>query len=393
MKILFLTRYFPPPMAGGSNRLFFDFYSRFPRSEIFIHTAPGEGDEAFDRGHALDVARYGFLHPSRFTSRPGRLLYFLLWTALALTHVRRKKIDLLHAADRLEGGIVAYLLNRLVRIPYLVYVFGEDITRVVSRRRGLGRLNYWLMAKVLNHSAHIVTNSRFIREYLLELLGLPADRFTVITPCVDMASIPDRVDLSAIDEKHALEGKKVILTVARLIRRKGIDTVIRALPRVLEEVPNAVYLIGGEGEYQETLKKLVRALDLESKVLFAGYLEDAELPQYYARCDLFIMASTEEAGETEGYGLVFLEANAYGKPVIGSRIGGIPEAIVDGVTGRLVEPSNVEETAEALIALLKDGALAGRLGAQGRERLLSDPGVEARAKKIREISLQIARRR
>jgi len=206
-------------------------------------------------------------------------------------------------------------------------------------------------------------------------LGLNPDRIAVIPPSVDTQRFHPQIDGSQVVTRHRLQGKKVILTVARLVERKGIDMVIRAMPKVLKAIPDAVYLVIGTGPYQGRLERLVEELRLGNRVIFVGYVADEELPYYYGACNLFVLPSRTLAdkGEIEGFGIVFLEAGACGKPVIGGRGGGTSEAIEEGVTGLLVDPLDVNEIANVIVKVLQDEELARRLGENGRRRATNQP--------------------
>ncbi len=165
------------------------------------------------------------------------------------------------------------------------------------------------------------------------------------------------------------------MTIARLVERKGIEVVIRAMPRVLEAVPDAIYLVVGTGPQRGKLERLASESGLEGRVVFVGRVSDEELLYYYGACDLFVLLSRTLAdkGEMEGFGIVFLEAGACGKPVIGGKGGGTSEAIEDGVTGLLVDPLDVNEIAGTIVRVLVDGELARRLGENGRKRAANQP--------------------
>ena len=186
------------------------------------------------------------------------------------------------------------------------------------------------------------------------------------------------MDLDKFNLKHKnqeivdnlkLERNKVILTVGRLVKRKGVDIVITSLPRVLEKVPNAIYLVVGEGPDRRNLEKLAEELNLRGKVIFTGFVSDADLPKYYTVCDVFIMTSRDINGDIEGFGIVFLEANACAKPVIGGKSGGMYDAVEDGISGILVDPTSVDEISQTVIMLLTDEEIAMRMGKQGRDRV------------------------
>ncbi|MDP3014188.1 MAG: glycosyltransferase family 4 protein, partial [Candidatus Subteraquimicrobiales bacterium] len=187
---------------------------------------------------------------------------------------------------------------------------------------------------------------------------------------------------------YNLENKNTILTVASLIfPYKGHDRVIKALPQVLKKLPNTVYLIVGDGPRRKSLENLVKELRLEENIIFTGFVASENLVKYYHACDVFIMPSSEDKskGYVEGFGLVYLEANACGKPVIGGRCGGILDAIIDGITGLLVEPLNIDEIARALIKILEDRNYSKLLGENGRERAIREFNWEIIAEKTKEV--------
>jgi phosphatidylinositol alpha-1,6-mannosyltransferase len=180
------------------------------------------------------------------------------------------------------------------------------------------------------------------------------------------------LDASSLRNALALTDTSVVLTVSRLVPRKGIDTVLRALPEVLDAVPSLTYLVVGTGPDRERLERLATNLGIRPHVHFTGHVPFDDLPRYYNAADVFAMPSREASPDVEGFGLVFLEAGACGIPVIGARTGGIPDAIQDGETGLLVPPSSPEALANALTRLLSSPDLAHRLGEQGRRHVVQE---------------------
>ena len=156
----------------------------------------------------------------------------------------------------------------------------------------------------------------------------------------------------------------VLLTVSRLVEYKGIQRVIEAMPRILHEIPNTRYVVVGDGGYRDELSRLAQESPARDAIVFLGSVTDAQKFACYDRCAVFVMPSEEE-----GFGIVFLEANAFGKPVIGGDVMGVPEAIVNGETGLLVDPYDVDAIADAVIRLLRDPGEARRLGENGRRRV------------------------
>ncbi|RMH64300.1 MAG: glycosyltransferase family 1 protein [Calditrichaeota bacterium] len=230
-----------------------------------------------------------------------------------------------------------------------------------------------LLLRVLDRSALNIAVSRFTRDRICEKLSLPADTIQVVPNGVNLELFypaPPRVDLQ---EKYQLRGRRVLLTLSRVIGRKGHDIVIRALPALVEKYPNLLYLIAGawHQDFYERLQALIREKDMADYVRFTGRLEDDALPDVYNLAEIYIMVSkgSGESGNSEGFGITYLEANACEKPVIGSNVDGIPDAIEDGVNGLLVEANNVDVTRRAIERLLHDADLRDKLGRAGRSRI------------------------
>ena len=177
------------------------------------------------------------------------------------------------------------------------------------------------------------------------------------------------LSVKAMRERFQLSGTTTMLTVARLVRRKGIDTVLEALAHVHQDMKNVGYLIVGDGPERAKLEEQARGLGLNHVVHFLGAVDEALLPTLYALSDVFVLTphASADSRDPEGFGIVYLEANAFGKPVVASRTGGVPEAVQNGVTGMLVPPDNPQALAEALSTLLKDAALRSRLGTSGQQ--------------------------
>ncbi|NLB96282.1 MAG: glycosyltransferase, partial [Armatimonadetes bacterium] len=184
--------------------------------------------------------------------------------------------------------------------------------------------------------------------------------------------------------------RPVLVTVSRLLERKGHDVVLRALPRIAAAVPEVAYLVAGTGPREPVLRRLAGELGVAERVVFAGRVPDEELADYYGAADVFIHPNRElPNGDVEGFGIVFLEANAAGKPVIGGNSGGTPDAVVDGVTGFLIDPNDVDAVADAAIRLLTDRDLARKLGEQGRERARTEFTWERAVERLRALNRKV----
>ncbi|WP_426500768.1 glycosyltransferase family 4 protein [Streptomyces sp. D54] len=171
-----------------------------------------------------------------------------------------------------------------------------------------------------------------------------------------------------VRERYGLGGRPVILCAARLVPRKGQDTLIRALPAVRRAVPDAVLLLTGDGPHARTLRRLAADTGVADAVVLAGGQPHAAMPEHYAACDVFAMpCRTRRRGlEVEGLGIVFLEAAASGLPVLVGDSGGAPDTVRDGETGHVVDGCDVAAVADRLVAMLRDRAAARAMGEKGR---------------------------
>jgi phosphatidylinositol alpha-1,6-mannosyltransferase len=221
--------------------------------------------------------------------------------------------------------------------------------------------------ELFSSSICIMANSRStasLFEAHKEQHGRIAD---VVYLGIDPARIPRE---SATERRETVGGRKVILCVSRLSPDKGHDILLRALPIVQQKVPEAILHFAGDGPCREELQSLCEQLSVDASVRFLGDLSTEDLATQYQSCDVFAMISRR--GARESFGLVFLEANLFGKPVVAGRTGGVPESVVDGVTGLLVDSNNASEVAVAIIALLQDPERAKKMGEAGRERVLRE---------------------
>lgn len=283
----------------------------------------------------------------------------LLWRVWRT--VRRETITEILVGHILPLGTITYLLKRLsiVRCPVTVFTHGMDILVPQSSRR-----KTLLMKKILGVASRVVTISQFTKRELLKL-GVPEEKIVIVPPCPTIKNFESRISGFTLRKKYHLENKKILLTVARLVERKGIDLVIEALRNV--EIPGFAYVVVGDGPEKEKFQ--LRITHYALPVILVGAVGDDELAAWYEACDAFIMTPRTIGPDVEGFGLVYLEANAVGKPVIGSRSGGVPEAVVDGETGLLVDESDVDGIANAIRRLLSDEAFAKKLGERGRSRV------------------------
>lgn len=264
----------------------------------------------------------------------------LAFACQLVAHAHRQQPDLI-LTTHVNFAPVARWLKRRLGIPYVAVAHGIDVWGLRHRSR----------LRALRQADQVWAVSRYTRTRLLGDLGLEprqvrllpntfdADRFT---PAPKPSYLLKRLNLT--------ESHRVILTVARLAseeRYKGYDQVLRALPLIRRRVPGVRYLIAGGGPDRRRIEALIRELGIADAATLAGYVPDNELPDYYNLCDVFAMPSTGE-----GFGIVFLEALACGKPVLAGNQDGSTDALLDGELGVLVAPDNLAEIADNLTAML-----------------------------------------
>jgi len=261
-------------------------------------------------------------------------------------------------------------------MPYIVFTHAMDITYPQKYPR-----KKWLMKNILNKAEKIITVSRYTKFELLKILHDNSNqrKIEIISPAPNIT--PQKFPVNRENKSS-----KMLLSVGRLVDRKGYDMVIKAMPKILEQVSGCKYVIVGDGKYKQQLVELTKKNKLENNIIFKSKLSDQEVAQYYQNCDVFIMCSRETPDrDVEGFGLVYLEANSFGKPVIGGKSGGVEDAVVDGETGFLVEPENQDMIADAVIRLLTRPELAQKLGDQSRQRVEKDFTWQAKARQLQNI--------
>jgi len=328
--------------------------------------------------------------------RPESLGLYASMLAHGLGHAARLRPSAILASRVLPEGLLGLLIGRSLGVPTVVFAHGEEITTWGKagprcRRKITGNLKKALMWWSYGRAARVIANSTFTAA-LLRARGIDDGKIEVVNPGTD----PDRFRPTGRDgclvSRLGIAGKRAILTVGRLTERKGQDMTIRALPAILSEIPNVVYLIAGTGPYEASLRRLTETLGLNGHVLFLGEIRDEMLPQVYNLADVFVMPNRRlpDSDDVEGFGIVFLEAAACRLPVVAGRTGGVPDAVLDGRTGILVDADSPAAIAEAVVRILRDAGLARAFGEAGRERVLGNMTWEHSARGVRSVIESVA---
>lgn len=335
------------PDTGGVQEYLFQLSQRVGKQYRVTVVTPVVGELA-------QASSFQRVHLARVSS----LAIWRLLKELAPTHVLVG-----HAHPKLLAG--AWLWGR-----YSVLAYGNDFL-AAQRRWHRPFFNY-----LLQRGEPIIAISRATAVALENIINqAPA----IIYPGTEPARFSP-------DQRRQPKETPILLTVGRLVPRKGIDLMLQALPLILRETA-VTYHIGGSGPDRARLEKMVQALGVQHAVRFLGRVPEDELPQLYANADLFVMPNREiqEEGSLEGFGIVFLEASASGLPVIAGRSGGAVEAVRDGITGLLVAPDSVEELAAAVLTLLQDAPQRQQMGQAGRQWVETEMNWDRTAQRFMDL--------
>jgi phosphatidylinositol alpha-1,6-mannosyltransferase len=355
---ILLTTDFPPAMGGISNYLF-HVYRQFDLRQITLIAPQHPQAQHFDSAQPYSAKRFGTM-----LDVPGLRGAWQVWRMYAEAEklVKRNPDIVLHCGH-VNAAIAARKLKKRYGTPYLLWTHALEI------------MDEWLRSSILPAMLDadlVITNSEFTRAFVASA-GVPQSRIVKICPGADPTHFRPGLDCRELAQRLGVAGRPTLLTVSRIVkanRYKGHDVVLRALSEVVRAVPDVAYVIAGDGDDLNYLKRLAVDYGVQKNVIFAGRVSDAELPVLYNACDAFIMCSREDRTRrgilAEGFGIALLEASACGKPVIAGRSGGIPDAVQDGLTGLLVDPLDSAEAAAAIVRLLKEPDLAKRLGETGR---------------------------
>jgi phosphatidylinositol alpha-1,6-mannosyltransferase len=294
--------------------------------------------------------------------------------------VNKNKINHILVGHVLPLGIAAFIINRLAGIKYSIVLHGMDYIYAFKTEK-----KAWVVQKIFSRAQKIICANSYVAGLAREELGEKfAEKIIIINPGVDEKVKIDNVFSEKLKEQYGLNNKTVLLSISRLVKRKGFDYVIESMPEILKEAPQAVYVIGGTGPDEEYLKEKRRALPEEARkrVIFIGKPDDKEKWAWLGLCDFFVMPSRKINGDVEGFGIVYLEANLAGKPVIAGDSGGVRDAVSDKVSGLLVNPCDKKEIAQAIIRLAKNKILRESLGEKSRVRALKEFNAKGQAKKL-----------
>lgn len=368
------------PLHGGSAVVYDNLCRHMPKGSVRVLTARKnylnnreiEGWREHDAAAPYPVERIPLLRP--LMQPPPANIFVSLWrfavsdvplyasTLLAAASIVRKhRINVICVGELVTGSWLGIALKHLFGCKLVIYVHGEEITTATG-----GRLSGNKRREYLHQADKVVAVSSFTCDALTQGMGLRSEKIELIQNGVDVDRFTPGEKDPGLVKRYGLEGKKVVLTLGRLVPRKGADMAIRAMAPMLKERSDVHYLIVGDGELRDELKRIIEEEQVSDRVTLVGKVSEEDLVKYFRLCDVFLMPNrTMPDGDTEGFGLVFREANACGKPVVGGRAGGVVEAVVDGESGFLVDGNSRESITHAVNRLLTDNALMEEISRGG----------------------------
>src|SRR3989338_991587 len=360
MKILLITMEWPP-FRGGVGNYYFNLTQELAKQGMELQVLiPQAKLEIESQKPNLTVSVCPFFY--KFFWPKWIKLYFEIKKT-----VKKFKPDLIWVGQVLPVGEAVYLIKQRFKIPYFVSAHSLDILLPQKNFR-----KDKILKKILDKAEFITANSEFTKKELQNLEN-SYKKIEIIYPCPNIKN-------NGLIKKQG--NQKILLTVGRLVKRKGQGKVIEVMPKLLLDFPDLTYLIIGNGPEKINLESKIDNLDLNDKVKILTDVSDEELSGYYASSDIFVMPVENMEDDAEGFGIVYLEAAEFGLPVIGGKSGGATEAILDNETGLLVEPGNQKDLLEKISLFLNNGQLAKKFGAAGKMRIDQEFIWEKQADKL-----------
>lgn len=364
---LLVTNLFPPALGGSSQ--VYAALAAHAEGEIVVLTSSHDyetgqersGWRALDQAASYPVRRIRCIRPFLRTLYATQFEYRLHEAATAVKLMAavvrlawRYRVKAICIADDETVGWLVALSKYVLRRRTLIYCHGDDL---VCPDAAVARRSRWF-----GLADRIVAANQHAATLLASRFAVPTEKITLIQNGVDLAAFRPNPPPVDILQQYGLVGRRVLLTVTRLVPRKGVDKVLEALPAIAGRFPDVTYLIAGDGPQRAALEKTARQLGVSAWVIFAGAVPHDRTADFYNAADLVLLPNREEEGEVDGLPLVFLEANACARPVIGGKAGGSAEVIRQDENGILVDGRNAGEIAEAVCGLLADDGLRETMG-------------------------------
>ena len=349
------------PRAGGIETFILGLLEGLPKNSLLIYTSSQKGHAPFD---AQLLEKFG---ATVIRDRAKILLPTPRITRKAVGILKQYEIQNVWFGAAAPLGLMASQLRNGGASNIVALSHGHEV--------------WWAKIPILKHILQKIIKDVDKLGYLgaftkneISKSTTEVNKLVQVAPGIDTNYFQPKKPNPALIARYQLEGRRVIVCVARLVHRKGQDQLIKALPSILEKFPDAILLIVGQGPIEQMLRNSARQLGVTHKVIFTGRVPHGDLADYICLGEVFAMPVRSRffGFEVEGLGIAYLEASACGLPVVVGNSGGSTDAVIDQVTGLLVDGTNVNEITDAICRLLADPAKAQAMGQAGRGWVISD---------------------
>lgn len=366
MKILMLTWEYPPRIVGGIARVVHDLSKRLIKDghEVTVVTYKDGDTPAYENDKGVEVYRVDnyMIHPNNFIDWIMQLNFNLIAKATEIIQ-KEGKFDVIHAHDWLVANAAKALKNAF-DIPIVATIHATEAGRNSGIHDDTQRYindTEWLLTY---EATEVIVNSNYMKNHVQGLFGLPFDKINVIPNGINLTNF-NGVDRDYdFRRQYAMDNEKIILYVGRLVYEKGVQHLISAMPKILENYHDAKLIIAGKGGMLDELKGQAEAMGLSNKVYFTGYLNSKQVQKMYKCADVAVFPSTYEP-----FGIVALEAMLAGVPTVVSDIGGLNEIVDHGINGMKSYAGNSNSIADSVISLLYDKQLAANISKKAKQKV------------------------
>ena len=369
MKILMLTWEYPPRIVGGIARVVNDLSKRLIKDghDVYVITYK-EGDVPYyenDKGvHVYRVDNY-MINPNNFIDWTFQLNFNMISKAAEIIN-KEGKFDVIHAHDWLVA-YAAKTLKESFDIPLVCTIHATEAGRNSGIHNPDQRYvndSEWMLTY---ESSEVIVNSRFMKNDLQRLFGLPYEKINVVSNGINTTAYNGVEKDYEFRRKYAMDNEKIILFMGRLVYEKGVQHLISAMPKILSGYHDAKLVIAGRGGMTDELKAQVEAMGLSNKVYFTGYLNAKQVSKMYKCADVSVFPSTYEP-----FGIVALEAMLAGVPTVVSDVGGLNEIVEHRVDGMKSYAGNANSLADSILELLLNPELCDKVTKKAKQKVKNE---------------------
>ena len=362
------------PRAGGIETFVLGLIEGLPKNSLIIYTSSQKGDKAFD---AQLLEKFGAVV---IRDRAKMLLPTPRITRKAVKILKQQQIKNVWFGAAAPLALMAGKLRSAGASNIVALTHGHEVwwAKIPILKS--------LLKKIIKDVDHLGYLGDFTKGEIAKISNQP-QKFLQIAPGIDTQHFAPKIARGDLIEKYRLDGRRVIVSVGRLVHRKGQDELVKAMPKILEQFPDAILLFVGEGPIKQMLFNSAKQLGVLPKVVFAGRVSHHDLPDYICLGEIFAMPvrSRFSGLEVEGLGIVYLEASACGLPVIVGNSGGAVDAVLDKKTGLLVDGTKSDQIADAICELLANPERAKQMGAAGRDWVINNWQLSSWSEKFNKV--------